>query len=462
MQTIKLRYSVETDEEKEIVVSHLRQYSNCLHFVYNRVKEGLGEKETTKLAKELQNLHLISKWTLHCAFKEATQLITLNDKVVFGGKKNFVSRCRKRITREEFRLARLSPFYCIGDREHHGNRNFRIQKDLDNVLFQPSRDVRFDLKLEYGNRKNIRKILKKLHEIQVEKRASVTFRLGLDHLYVTFDEKDVFGVRRTEQIRGRVMAIDMNPNYVGWSVVDWKDENDYRIVKSGVYSFKALNDREWALRRFGIPSSDKKRKYAADKLRHETFEVAKNLVNKARYFQCETFAVESLDMRSGDSGIGKYQNKIRNNRWLRKKLVDNLGKRCAIAGIHFQKVAAAYSSFVGNILFRMHGAPDMVNASIEIGRRGYEFKRQFIDRKISSLGNVVFPGIPKFAKADSKSLQEFGTEESFGSWKEMHSFFKNSGMMYRVPLRGDERWFQLRNRKSNVGISETSLRSLCS
>ena len=46
MQTIKLRYSVETDEEKE----------------------------TTKLAEELQNLHMISKWTLHCAFKEATQL----------------------------------------------------------------------------------------------------------------------------------------------------------------------------------------------------------------------------------------------------------------------------------------------------------------------------------------------------------------------------------------------------
>ena len=462
MQTLKLRYSVVDEKMRNLVVSHLRQYSSCLHFAFNRIKDGFGEKDYTKLTENLQNIPLMTRWAIHCAFKEATQLISSNDKVIFGGKKNFLDRCRGRISKEEFKTRRLSPFYCIGDKEHHGNRNFRIQKDLDSILFQPSRDIRFDLKLEYGERRNLKKVLKKIFDLQVGCKAPVTFKLGLEHVYISFDEKDVFGVHRTRQVRDRIMAIDMNPNYVGWSVVDWRGENEYRIIKSGVYSFKKLNNVEWDLKRLKLPSTDRKRKYAANKLRHETFEVAKNLVDKARYFQCETFSVESLDMKSGNSGMGTYQNKIRNNRWLRKKLVENIRKRCATRGIHFQEVVAAYSSFIGNILFRKSGSPDMVNASIEIGRRGYEFKRQFTDRKISRLGNTVFPRMAKFVDTVSESLEEFGSEEKFESWKEMYSSFKNSGMMYRVPLQGDERWFQLKNKKSNVGFTETGLCSLCS
>jgi hypothetical protein len=55
----------------------------------------------------------------------------------------------------------------------------------------------------------------------------------------------------------------------------------------------------------------------------------------------------------------------------------------------------------------------------------------------------------------TKSLEEFGIEENFSSWKELHSLFKNAEMTYRVPFRGYEKWFQLKTRKSNVGVSET-------
>ena len=39
-----------------------------------------------------------------------------------------------------------------------------------------------------------------------------------------------------------------------------------------------------------------------------------------------------------------------------------------------------YSSFVGNFLFRDLNLPDMTLSSIEIGRRCYEFKTQYIDK----------------------------------------------------------------------------------
>jgi hypothetical protein len=30
----------------------------------------------------------------------------------------------------------------------------------------------------------------------------------------------------------------MNPNYIGWSIIDWKSESEFKVVKSGIYSIK--------------------------------------------------------------------------------------------------------------------------------------------------------------------------------------------------------------------------------
>ena len=40
------------------------------------------------------------------------------------------------------------------------------------------------------------------------------------------------------------MSIDLNPNYLGWSIVDWYSSSDYKIIDAGFYSLKELND-EW-------------------------------------------------------------------------------------------------------------------------------------------------------------------------------------------------------------------------
>ena len=53
--------------------------------------------------------------------------------------------------------------------------------------------------------------------------------------------------------------------------------------------------------------------------------------------------------------------------------MNNLAKRCNIYNIKLLKVKSEYSSFIGNFLYRSLNLPDMVLASIEIGRRGYEF-----------------------------------------------------------------------------------------
>ena len=61
-------------------------------------------------------------------------------------------------------------------------------------------------------------------------------------------------------------------------------------------------------------------------------------------------------------------------------MISNIKKRCNIQGIRVLTVQANYSSFIGNFLYRDLELPDMVLASIELGRRGYEFSLQYIKK----------------------------------------------------------------------------------
>ena len=62
----------------------------------------------------------------------------------------------------------------------------------------------------------------------------------------------------------------MNPNYIGWSIVDWKSESEFNVIKSGVYSIKKLNDIDFNLKDKGYSFESKERKYISDKRNFET------------------------------------------------------------------------------------------------------------------------------------------------------------------------------------------------
>ena len=117
------------------------------------------------------------------------------------------------------------------------------------------------------------------------------------------------------------------------------------------------------------------------------------------------------------------------------------------------KVVPQYSSFVGNFLFRSLELPDPILASIEIGRRGVEFKQQYLDKSKDESRNIVQPDLKKFDDLVTKSLEEFGlARESFKDLISLYYVFnkKDSKMMYRVPFRSNEKWSKPKTRKSYV------------
>ena len=92
-----------------------------------------------------------------------------------------------------------------------------------------------------------------------------------------------------------------------------------------------------------------------------------------------------------------------------------------------------YSSFIGNFLFRDLKLPDMTLASIEIGRRCFEFKSQYIDKKYKKK-NIILPDVNDFNDRYIKSLEEFNIPVEIKDLDEIYYFLKKSKSRYRLSL----------------------------
>lgn len=452
MQAIKIKYSCES-QEKQVIREYMRQYSSCLHYAYNRYTEGLKPIDIERQLKTLNNVPLMTAWLFKCCAYNIKNFKG-KDKVIFGGKKNFIDRCKGKITKEEYKERRLSPIESNGEGNQHGNRCFQLTSDFK-VIFKPVRTTHIELQLELS--KHHKDILKKIYMLQ-DQNKPVMFQLGLEYVYIVIDET-LIEKHNTEKIENRIFAIDLNPNYVGWSVVDWKSENEYDLIDKGVFSLKELNDKFFEYK--GLPSSDKKKIKLTNKRTHEVYAVVRNLISKAIHYKCSIFSVEELNMNSKDHSKGKKYNRLVNNLWNRSKMVSNIHKWCNIYNIKFLEVKPNYSSFIGNIIFRNEECPDMVLASIEIGRRAYEFYHQYILKDKEEKHNIIIADSKMFAETIAKSLEEFGVDtQSSLDLKELYYELKKSKVKYRFPFTDKWKSFSAFSPPSKV-VNITYVSNLC-
>ena len=429
MQVLKIKYQTD-DQSLDIIRDYMKQYSSVQHFIYNRINEGKSQKDIKQQIKLLNNVDLMDSWFIQCSFYDIPKV----DKVIFGGKKNYFQRLKNNISKEEFKLKRLSSIYSIGEvvnKSVKGNRKFHIEQDLENIIFKPNKSTKINLKLIGLNKR--KQILSKLYQKQERKEIKIAYKLDLEYIYVIFEETDIYNYE-TKFIKNRVLSLDLNPNYIGWSIVDWKSESEFDVIKSGVYSIKKLNDKDFNLKNKGYSSESKKRKFLNNKRNFETIQLVKNIVNKSIYYKCQLISIEDLSIKSSDKELGKRFNKLVNNSWCRNTFVNNLTKRCNIHNIKLLKVKPDYSSFIGNFLYRSLNLPDMVLASIEIGRRGYEFYNQYISKTKEIKKNIVRPNLSMFQKLYLKSLEEFNLQPIYKDLIELYYFFKKSKLKYRLSI----------------------------
>ena len=432
--TIKLDYK---SSDTERILDCIKNYNSLFRSTYSFYQQvpDLKQAETTRLQSNLNNIFL-DKWFFNSAVfnvKSFKNKKKKDNKVIFGGKKNFFDRLKGKISREEYQLKRLLPLYGVGEASKNGNRKVQIE-DENTIIFKVSRKEHITLKLN-GTSKRYRDYLNQLITLQINKSIPITYKLDTKYVYISFDlNKLKHNLKVQDKIKDRVFGIDLNPNYIGYSVVDWKNDGSYKIIKTGSISLKALNDYDDSLKEQGYSSQSKERKYISNKRNHEIIQIAHQLSKLANHFRCMIFSLEDLNMKQGNKEKGTKFNKLCNNQWCRNLLVSQIKKMNCLYKIRTLEVQPQYSSFIGNLVYRVHQLPDYVLASIEIGRRGYEFYHQYIlkDKKMEK--NIIFGNYEKDKNLYNLSLEEIGIKESFNSFMEMYSVVKNSKLRYRVSL----------------------------
>ncbi len=435
IKTIKLPIYL-SKKDKKIILKYQKNQNNVIRFTYNRLVEfgALSTKEVTVLQKTMNNVFVDSHFLNSAGYKAkeiySTQKET-RETVVFGGKKLFIKRCQKKISAEAFRLERLLPLISIGEANYKANRKFLLQEN-NTILFKPEKSCHLTLGLP-KLRNNIKKELKLLLELQNLKQIPITYQLSMDYVWISFDDKILHTELNYKPVESRFMAIDMNPNYIGFVITQYENEVS-TILKSGVFDLSKIS---------AIP----------EKRNFETTHVAIELVKIFKANHCKVFGIENLNMKTKDHKKGKKFNKLVNNGWARNCLVNQIKKRIdRIKGTKFLEISPEYSSFVGNMLYRDTTYPDMVLSAIEINRRSYEFYTQYVIKSRPIIKNIIFPIWENILDPLAISLEEFGFRiDDFSGWLDLYTYCKNSKLKYRVPLDAKaSRVFSLNSTKSKV------------
>lgn len=277
MQTLKIKL----DHEYKEIIEYQKQYSILLHTSVKFMLKDIELKslydytsktnsDLLKKLNDLNHIELMNSWFMQCAISEAYSMVnsfkskleiyknkkiqrdnllakkdrtyveekTLQKllkikepKIIFGGRKNLEDRCKGLISKEEFKKRRLSSIYSIGTaKPYKGNQKFRIGNDFNSIVFQPNRKTHFEFKF-LSIAKNYTKIIEKLFVLQENKELPITYKLTSEYVYISFEEdklyKNDFNFRK---IKDRYMSLDLNPNYIGYSIIDWKDSSDLTVI----------------------------------------------------------------------------------------------------------------------------------------------------------------------------------------------------------------------------------------
>jgi hypothetical protein len=331
---------------------------------YNRLQEGCSENTTWHKIKEIFGVNC---WLASSAAKEAHGVVTLNKgkKVLFGGKWNLKQYLKGLITKEQFKHKRLVPLCSIGEKQYAGNRLFDFDLNNRTVVFKPGNSVRKEIQF-CPVKKKLAQELAKVQELAEQKEMPVTVKFTDKHLYLTYDESLIYNEAYKGLKHNRVLGIDMNPNYVGVSVIEFDEHDEFKVLHKEVYDLTTLTKSS------GEASPHTKSKYYTNKLKHETIAIAHRINKLVDYWKCSKLAIEDLSIKPSDKQKGRNLNRLCNNRWERQLFVNKLKMLAGIHRYELVEVNPAYSSIVGNFAYGNENTPDMVASAVEIARRAYK------------------------------------------------------------------------------------------
>ena len=83
-----------------------------------------------------------------------------------------------------------------------------------------------------------------LNELCYDKKATVSIRLNNEYIWITYDEKLLNTSMKFNCLKdNRVMGLDLNPNYIGLSIIEFDKDNNFKVLHKQVFDLKSLTDK---------------------------------------------------------------------------------------------------------------------------------------------------------------------------------------------------------------------------
>lgn len=389
----------------------MRVYSSMVRMAFNRFQGGMCEND---IRKRLRKFFDVNCWLALSATKEAHALFDRfgQRKIIFGGKFNLLQRLRGKISKEQFRESRLRAIYSYGEAKPKGNRLIDFDLPDGRLFYKPRKGINAELAF-CRPKKKLAKELEALQELIDQKKIPVTVALSGNEIRLSYDETLIHQEAYKGLKHNRILGIDMNPNYIGVSVIEFDKNDEFRTLYKEVFDLSQLTKKS------GEASSNKKSKYLTNKLKHETIDIAHRISGLIDCWKCSKLAVEDLNFDSKFPSKGL--NHLCHNKWQRTLLVSKLKMLANIHKFELVEVNSAYSSIVGNFAYGNENTPDMIAASIEIARRAHKkFEKGWF--------------YPKYHVETPNELWK-QTLDGVKSWKNLFRKVKESKLKYRFLLR---------------------------
>jgi len=443
-----------------------------------KIEKLKGLKITVTRIKKLKKL---KKIVFNLKHKIARKQRFLNSDVVFGSRKllrdiSYLSNDKElnldliKNKKSKYLNKRNGTIFLMGEANQKGNRFFDFDLVNKTIIYKPFKGKKIIFNL--SNRKDP---FEKLIQNAIDnKQIAITVSFNNDMFSISFDEAQLHGycINKTERkndvkeatkycltkeehslitkqvysdyykrlrnrkiedkIENRFLGIDLNPEHIGYSIVDNLGNNQIKIIKTGSFNFKKLTVKS------GKSSDSKESIYLNNKRKHERKEVICELFSLMRHYKVSTFIMEDLDFKPNNRIEANEFNRKVKNIWDRELLTNLIKKKCTEGGFILEVINPVYTSLIGNLSYRVF---DPVAASLEITRRGatkYEKGGFFPIETVSTIHTMEV--IAKRNHIDVGLIRD-------ASWKERHTIL-NSNVKFRY------RWGE------KVGITDSlSLKS---
>lgn len=327
----------------------MSDYSSCKRFCFSRFqRESLQFNDTRNMAKftyQTLNTRQISD---ACIEAEGMYSRFGDQKIMFGGRKQWKRLKAGIISNEEWKSIRDGQVYSRGDVSKDGNPNIRLINDAT------------ELRITVGNRCFIShklfipdKYQSRLHEL-LASGSSYNVRLmrkDNQHVRVVIDYEINDPIKKIGSFDNGVIGIDTNPDKIAIAVTS----PDGNLIKT-----KTLKNQKLL--------------YASvDKRNNEIGLLVKQVIAIAKQEQ-KGIAFENLSFSQEYNKGEKKFNRIKSN-FVYRKFLELLERKCIENSIHYCLVHPAYTSIIGKLKYKsIYKITTHCAAAYTIGRRALGYK----------------------------------------------------------------------------------------